>query len=590
MSETSVTSTSRHFVGQELLPCGVPISKRLALILIGTHIAAGYLFLAPSYIRPDSIAVISWLRSLVVDGDFLFFNEWAGFGMLGDGFAYFKEVTPVGALANHWWIGTSMVTAPFYLVSHSVSALLIGDLFPADGFFGLDLATACWTSVLFHALTITFALLAIRRIRDPHLRDCGFTVTALVCISLGTPAFWYTFRMPIGTHAAGMMLVGLLTYLCIRVEQENNNREKAWDSPLVLGLILGLAIATRIQHFVIVPAVLYALLATRRPLREFAVVAVGAALPLLVQGSAWFVVYGNPLGPIAAGAHLDGVTWMPFRRLAFLPVLLSSWRGLFVWSPVWAPAILGWILLARDSQSQLRRRAGVICLLLFAGELFANATLDRYWWGGMSFGPRRFVDLTLPAAIGLWAFLGRFRLKGLIATTLATAWSVLLMISAAVGTINLSRYVSWGDLVRGIRLIGTALSFEQLHSPITSPLLAIQSVIAILIIGLVSAALWHAFSARPRAAGRLVLVWVMTCLLVTLSAGVPTRSKAEIEANRFNVRGKAALSVGPLIEQRGLISDELVWLEATGQQREAERTRHEIAQINKNLSELGGAP
>ncbi len=82
----------------------------------------------------------------------------------------------------------------------------------------------------------------------------------------------------------------------------------------------------------------------------------------------------------------------------------------------------------------------------------------------------------------------------------------------------------------------------------------------------------------------------MTCLLVTLSAGVPTRSKAEIEAKRFNVKGKAARSVGPLIEQRGLISDELVWLEATGQQREAERTRQEIAQINRNLAELGGAP
>ncbi len=332
---------------QKLLPCCVPISKRLMLILFGTHIIAGYLFLSPSYIRPDSIAVMSWLRSVVVDGDFLFFNEWAGFGMLGDGFAYFKEVTPVSALANHWWIGTSMVTAPFYLVSHVVSVLLNGDLFPADGFFGLDLATAGWTSVFFHALTMTFALLAVRRIREPQARDRGFIMAALVCTSLGTPAFWYAFRMPIGTHAAGMMLVGLLTYLCIRVEQEIDSRETAWNSPLLLGLILGLAIATRIQHVVLVPAVLYALLATRRPLRDFAVVAVGAALPLLVQGAAWFVVYGNPLGPIAAGAHLDGVTWTPFRRLAFLPVLLSSWRGLFVWSPVWAPAILGWILLAR---------------------------------------------------------------------------------------------------------------------------------------------------------------------------------------------------------------------------------------------------
>ena len=175
-------------------------------------------------------------------------------------------------------------------------------------------------------------------------------------------------------------------------------------------------------------------------------------------------------------------------------------------------------------------------------------------------------------------------------TALATAWSVMLMISTTEGTINLSRYVSWGDLVRGIRVIGTESSFELLRSPVTSSSLAIQSVIAILIIGLVSAAFWRAVSARPRATGGLVFAWVVTCLLATVFAAVPTRTRAEIEANRFNVRGKAALSVGPLIEQRGLISDELAWLEATGQHREAERTRQEIAQINGNLAELSGTP
>jgi len=227
---------------------------------------------------------------------------------------------------------------------------------------------------------------------------------------------------------------------------------------------------------------------------------------------------------------------------------------------------------------------------MFAGELFANATLDRYWWGGMSFGPRRFVDLTMPVAIGLWAYLERSRLKGLVVTSLATAWSVLLMISAAEGTINLSRFVSWRDLVRGIGLIGTDFSFQQLRSPITSFPLAIQSVIAILIIGLISAFFWRAVSVRPRTTAKLVLAWVFTCLLATLSAVVPTRTRAELEANRFNVKGAAALSVGPLVEQRGLISDELVWLEATGQRQEAERTKDEIAKINKNLAELGVAP
>ena len=56
--------------------------KRAALILVGIHLVAGFLFLSPSYIRPDSVAVHSWLRSMVVDGDLLFYDEWAGFRML----------------------------------------------------------------------------------------------------------------------------------------------------------------------------------------------------------------------------------------------------------------------------------------------------------------------------------------------------------------------------------------------------------------------------------------------------------------------------------------------------------------------------
>ena len=137
------------------------LDKRSRSLLVYSHLMAGMLFLSPSYIRPDSIGVYSYLRSLVIDKDLLFFNEWAGFQMLGEGFMYFKEVSPVGALANHWWIGTAILQAPFYLASHFVSIILPGSMFPDDGFFGLDMVTLGWTAVLFHGLTLALALLVI---------------------------------------------------------------------------------------------------------------------------------------------------------------------------------------------------------------------------------------------------------------------------------------------------------------------------------------------------------------------------------------------------------------------------------------------
>jgi hypothetical protein len=577
----------------------VSFTKRQTAVFAAVHIFAGYLFLAPSYVRPDSVAIYSWLRSLVVDGDLLFFNEWAGFRMLGDGFAYFKEVTPVAALANHWWVGTSILTAPFYLPSHALSHALPDAQFPADGFFGLDLVTLAWASVLFHGLALGLAFLVFGLIagRQPSAR---VFLPALLFTSLGTGAFWETFRMPLGTHAAGMFVVGLFTYLCVRVLKVEQRivggadadsrarpvRQFEWSLPLI-GFTLGLAAVTRLQHVVLLPAALYVVFRVRRPAREVFLACVGGLIPMVVQGAAWFGVYGTPLGPLQVGANLEGVTWMPFRSFEFLPVLFSSWRGLFVWSPVWAPALVGLLLLARDKDSSFHRDVGVLCLMMFAGELFANSTLDRYWWGGTAFGARRFVDLAVPLAVGLWSFLLRTRIPGLVIGALATAWSCLLMRAVLLGTLDLSRYLSRDDIMRNVVRHWDGLPWGVLHSPVTSWVLAAQSALAILVIGVVAAAIGQLVRIRPRFAVIVSVTWVFVCLITVLLAIAPTRERAHDERARFNLTGEAALSAGPLIDQKGLISDELDWAEATGRADRAARIREEIEHIDQELDRLG---
>jgi hypothetical protein len=341
---------------------------------------------------------------------------------------------------------------------------------------------------------------------------------------------------------------------------------------------------------VLLPAVLYAFARARRPVRDYLLAAAGGMAPLLIQGAAWYAVYGTPFGPLASGANLEGVTWIVFRKIAIAPALLSSWRGLFVWSPIWIPALAGLVLLARDRTSRVRRDAGVICLLMFAGELFANATLDRYWWGGMSFGPRRFVDLAVPVAIGLWAFLARTRLTGMVIAALATVWSALLMFAAAAGTIDLSRYLDWPAIGDGLGAAWTSFTVGALRSPITSGTLALQSVLALMVIGSLVAIIGRIVRGRPDAATRLVYGWLVGCLVVVLLAIGPTRERAAAEQTRLGLTGPAAASAGPLIDQRGLIADELAWLEATGRERDAARTRDEIGRIDAELARLGVEP
>src|SRR5581483_5177867 len=193
------------------------------------------------------------------------------------------------------------------------------------------------------------------------------------------------------THAAGALCVALIFASLFAVE----DRQSCLSGSLV-GLTAGLAIATRLQHFVLLPAiVVVGIVQKRRGWWWLSAIGAGA-LPLLAQGIAWYAIYGTPFGPVTRGANLQGVTWMPFQHIALFEALFSSYHGLVAWSPVVLVAIAGWALApSRD------RDLALACMLMFAGEWVANGTLDRYFWGGMSFGGRRFVELAVPFVLGI---------------------------------------------------------------------------------------------------------------------------------------------------------------------------------------------
>src|SRR5207247_7775996 len=140
--------------------------------IAAAFIGLTFLFLAPGYVRPDSVAVFAYLRSAVLDGDFAFFNEWAAMGLVCGGITLFAEVTPAGALDNHWWIGTSILSAPSYLAAH-----LIGG--PGDGFFGLYATVLAVSNVAFPAWAMSIGPAFLPR---P-------TAHAIVAPSFGTPFF-----------------------------------------------------------------------------------------------------------------------------------------------------------------------------------------------------------------------------------------------------------------------------------------------------------------------------------------------------------------------------------------------------------------
>jgi hypothetical protein len=517
---------------------------RCAAWIFAAHAICGAILLSPGWIRPDSVATYAYLRSMVHDGDLSFFNEWREFGMIRNGVTYFSEVTPIGALSNHWWIGTSMMAAPFYVVGLR---------------FADDASLLGWASVLFVAAALAIACVFIRSNK----------ALVIAATSLGTPLFWYTFRFPLGTHAAGALCVALI-FAALFVEGGQSCPAGQARSPVLhgslVGLAAGLAIATRLQHFVLLPAIVIIGIAQRRRGRWW-LSAIGAgALPLAAQGIAWYAIYGTPLGPLTRGANLQGVTWMPFQHITLWHVLFSSYHGLFAWSPVALIAIIGWIAALRRD-----RELALACILMFAGEWIANGTFDRYFWGGMSFGGRRFVDLALPFALGIGWFAERIRtwLAVLIIAPL-TAWSAALMIAAHANTISLARYVSAADL------FGAVFGASTYVRAISTPLHTDTHYLALLAVAIVAILLWP-LRKLAVAYAALFVVCVAICAARTPQAAAEGRARIDV---------RRSMRIGPLVDERRLLQDEVDWARATGDTARANATSREIAAIDRLLAEL----
>ncbi|HEU5162859.1 MAG TPA: hypothetical protein VFV54_06930 [Thermoanaerobaculia bacterium] len=548
--------------GQEPTPIPSPAASRAAVAIVLLHLGVATL-LTPGYIVPDSLGTYAWLRSIVFGGDVLLFDEWAGFRLIRDGITLFKEVAPTGALANHWGIGTSLLSAPAYLLAHAASAADVS----ANGFsrlYGLALA---WMAVLF-GIGASLAAASVLARAGVRLRTALFAVAMVL---VGTPMLWYEVRFPLGTHLAGVFCVGLLVLALERLT------ERADRGDLLVGLALGLAVVTRIQHVVLVPAVAVHLWRSGDRARRIALTAAGAAAPLAIQGVVWAAVYGQPLGPLAAGAAPLGGTWMAFGTNALAETLFSSYHGLLPWAPLFALAAAGWILEVR------RSRLATTLLVMFIAEWIANGLFDRYFWGGMAFGPRRFVDLAVPAMIGLGWFLRRASRWGWIAAALGASWTALLFLAAASGTLDLAGDVRPGDLAGSV----AAIAWSELPRALwggsalaRAPGLFFGGAAIAAVIGALAF-----FVARSRSATFAASALLLGAgLVASIAAWGPTRERAPQHLTRYRIDVPMARKAGPMLDARALFVDELRFLRNRGREAEARKTEALIRAIDRELA------
>ncbi len=357
-------------------------------------------------IRCDGHGYYAWLRSLLIDGDLSFDNEFDDHNPLGDWVPPVDARTRRSLRANYWSVGPaccwSLTVVPGHLAVTALQPL--GLPWPADGYSLPYQFLVGGTTVLVSLLGLVFLYGICRHFARPTR-----AALAAAFLTLGSTVVFYSAVEVSMAHGMGTAAVAGLVWYWLTTY--GSDRPGRW---LKVGLLVGVAALMRWQlaTFALLP-VGECLLSWRRggrPVIGLGLAALGAGIGFLPQVLAWRAVYGEWLVlPYATGRH-----WL---YPALGEVLGSTDRGLFYWTPITILALAGLLvvppavsrLTALAPGSRLNKREALGLLLAsFLVQVYVVASL----WGeqaflGVSFGFRPLTEAVVVLAPGLALLLER---------------------------------------------------------------------------------------------------------------------------------------------------------------------------------------
>jgi hypothetical protein len=335
-------------------------------------------------LRGDGLWYYSYAHSLAFDGDIDLANEYRGLGI--DHNSGSLPVRETGRARFTYPVGAPLLWVPFVEVGHLGVWL--------RNAYGIETAYDGFSDPYFHAVALANLLFgwAGMLVCDRLLRHWFPPWVSFLAVTgavTGSFLAWYLTYHAIYTHALTFLLASVFLKKWIDGPKDVAGYAR-------LGLVLGLAACVRWQNlvFAILPAWnLLGELVRRRFATAFAsglAFAATSFLGLLPQLVSWKIIFdrfyvGVPLGP-------------DYVRLGdpFLSeILFSSRHGLFSWSPVLLLSAIGFVGFVKRA-----RRVGLLLAAVAVIVWYVNSSVAD-WWGGGSFGGRRF-DSVLPIfALGL---------------------------------------------------------------------------------------------------------------------------------------------------------------------------------------------
>jgi len=367
-----------------------PVPVRFAFLALFALFIAAYM-LSPLLIRRrygdiivgDAVFYYVYERSLILDHDLDFTNDYAGFDRAhkpGDDKTTGGSTTDIGRPLNQFSIGPALLGAPFFVVAHGLAlALRAGGIHAGtDGFGYLEEASFGVAGIVASGIAAWVCYRVARR-----WYGVSAALGGVLLVWLGGSLTYYTLVSPTYSHAFDACAVSLwVAYWLLRTP----TTARQWA---LFGALAGLVTLMRWQEAVVVVLPLGWLLwdAIRR--RQAWGNAIGHALAYSVaaiavfspQMIAWYVNFGSLI------AVPQGTDFFSLTQPGLFNVLFSSRHGLLLWTPAVLVGLIGLLPLTR----RLPRTAitGIVAFVLL---WYINGTV-RDWWGGEAFGARRFLSL-----------------------------------------------------------------------------------------------------------------------------------------------------------------------------------------------------
>lgn len=406
------------------------------------------------WVRGDGVGYYAYIRAMLIEHNLNFEYDWLhanpsfrlsrvdGEGQLTPG-----NYTATHHLNNHFSVGPAILWAPFLFVVHLVILVLNhwGGQFQGDGYsrpyvLTMALATAMYG---FAGLCFSFAL-ARRYVQE------RWALIATAGIWFGSSLFVYMYLNPSWSHAHSAFVVAVFLWYWQRTREHRSLPQWA-----ALGAISGLMIDVYFPNalLLIVPGMegfVYYIQSYRELEKRwpaiiqliwghvlFLGVAILALLPTFVSR---YIIYGNALD----SGYTEKWFWTQPR---LFEVMFSSNHGLFSWTPLLIPSVLGLALTWKQS-----RIVAISFVSVFLAFLYLIASYQD-WHGISSFGNRFFVSLTPLFVLGLAMMLktlgdffvsrGRAFLVALLFVSLFVLWNIGLMVQWGLHLIPVRGPVSW---------------------------------------------------------------------------------------------------------------------------------------------------